>query len=91
MKKPKQKPAAKTASKQAASKTNPAPIIGKVKKPESKKAVFVIETDESFVSIRGCPKELPLPPEIQEMAVGMGKEQLKEEFSSIKALAAKLI
>lgn len=88
MKKPKQKPAAKSVSKQAASKTNPAPIIGKVKKPESKKDVFDIETGSGVVFES---KEIPIPPEIQKLAVGMSKEQLKQEFSSIKALAAKLI
>lgn len=51
MKKPKQKPPAKTVSKQAASKTNPAPIIGKVKKPAEPKTKTTEHVEEAMTHL----------------------------------------
>lgn len=51
MNKPKQKPPAKTVSKQAASKTNPAPIIGKVKKPAEPNTKTTDHIEEAVVHL----------------------------------------
>lgn len=105
MKTHKPKPKAKVVAKQAASKTNPAPIIGKIKKPVHER--FVIETEDTVVSIRGntkaiqCLDDSPFqkpavkkalaPQTTQESTPQLDKAKLTKEFSSIASLAAKQI